>query len=379
MLGGCSLPAAELELSEQHLEEQLQGLTRRLCGACGSRLISLVAVGSIGRAYVARMPVSHVRPDDYDLIAIVDESRIIALELKRRMNRCLERAGSNGDGPISLGVLRRRDLPKLPFTLFNYELRYGCRVLHGEDPSEDMPPYDSERVPLIEATRLLLNRGVLLWGDALRVRESAPSPDDALSIAVRNQKAIMSIGDALLIAGGRFHGSYRRRIEGAHACGLFDHVDSPDLRKKYIRAMSEKLGDEVPKFDPDMLRSETLLIFNLHEQVLRHLERLRLGKRFADWSVYAAWDLKYPQYLRGEWLERAADLLLTFGAPRGNGFYRRHRGRCVEEVLLRAFPYLAYGRPGVEFLREALNWQGETKPDEVTVWRHFRQIWRGGR
>jgi hypothetical protein len=379
MLGGCSLPAAELELSEQHLEEQLQGLTRRLCGACGSRLISLVAVGSIGRAYVARMPVSHVRPDDYDLIAIVDEGRITALELKRRMNRCLERVGSNGGGPISLGVLRRSDLPKLPFTLFNYELRYGCRVLHGEDPSEDMPPYDSERVPLIEATRLLLNRGVLLWGDALRVRESAPSPDDALNIAVRNQKAIMSMGDALLIAGGRFHGSYRRRIEGAHVCGLFDRIDAPDLRRQYIRATSEKLGGGIPKFDPDTLRSETLLAFNLHEQVLRHLEELRLDKELVDWGTYAASDLSYPKYLRGEWFERAIQLLLTFGPPRGNGFYHRHRGHCVEEVLLMAFPYLAYQRAGVAFLRGALNWHGERKPDAVTVWRHFRRIWRGGR
>jgi hypothetical protein len=241
-----------------------------------------------------------------------------------------------------------------------------------------MVPYESERMPFIEATRLLLNRGVLLWGDALRAREAPPSHNDALSIAVRNQKAIMGIGDAILIAGGHFHESYSRRIENARACELFDRIDSPDLRKQYIRATNEKLGGEPPRFDRDMLRSETLSIFDLHEQVLRRLEGLRLAREIVDWGAYATSDLNYPKYLEGEWFERTIQLL-AFGPPRGNGFYRRHRGRCVEEVLLMAFPYLAYQRAGLEFLRGALNWYGQSQPEESAVWRRFRRIWRGGR
>jgi hypothetical protein len=376
----CSSPvASHLEQPKDPIESELRALTRRIREVCGSRLYSLVAVGSVGRAYAEQLSASQVKPADYDLLAIVDASKITAFELHRKLERCLVGPGREVRVPVSLGVLRRSELSELPFTLFNYELRYGCRVLEGRDLSQDMAPYNPERMPLIEATRLLLNRGVVLWGDALCAQEGNPCHDDAEALAGRNRKALMAIGDALLIADRRFHWSYHSRVERAETSDRFDRVECPDLRQRYIKAISAKAGAALPKLDKGMLRAEVLKLFQLHQQVLRLVEELRLNRKVTDWSVYGVSDLGYPKYLQKDRLTRITQLILAFGPPRGTGFYRRHWRHSVEEVLIRAFPNVAYRTGGARFLRRALNWNVRSDADALAVWRHFCRLWRGGR
>jgi hypothetical protein len=371
--------ASDLELSGVRLEEELGLLTHEVLEVCGGRLSSLMAVGSIGRAHVAGLQPSQLRPDDYDLIAVLNGGTIRTVELQRRIDRRLTTLGDRVGAPISLGVLRVRDLPHLPFTLFNYEMRYAGRVLWGEDPSNDLPDYEAGGMPIIEATRLLLNRGVLLWGDVLRVRQSVPRGIEAEAVLLRNRKAIMGIGDALLIAAGSFHWSYPRRLEEAARCKLFNGFQSLDLRERYIRVTNAKLKGESPRLDEEELALETLEIFALHDQVMRYIEELRLGREIGDWRVYASSDLKYPAHLRASRSKRLARLLLRFGPPRGNRFYRRHWGQAVEEVLMMAFPRLAYGLPTRDVLRGALNWRPDAEADSLTVWRRFRRLWREAR
>jgi hypothetical protein len=370
--------AVGLEVYDSRIEEGLRLVTREVRRVWGGRLFSLVAVGSVGRAYAAGLQASRLRPDDYDVVAIVDTDLITARRLERKTTRAL--AGVSGflGRPVSLGVFRKTELPQLPFTLFNYELRYGSHVLDGRDPSEALPPYQVERMPLIEATRLLLNRGVMLWGDALSVRNSVLLPHDTLKIAARNRKAIMAFGDALLIAQGGFHWSYSRRVERAHTCGLFDRVGVPHLRQRYTEATIRKLEGEPPKVNAETLPSETQLLFSVHEQLFRYLEELRLERELGEWDLYAVSNLGYPENLREASLKRLVHLLQTFGPPRGNEFYRWHWTRSVEEVLLMAFPHIAYQSPDVSFLRRALNWHGRSDPAPVAVWNFFRRLWRGG-
>jgi hypothetical protein len=299
--------------------------------------------------------------------------------VQRRIDRRLGELTDRVSAPVSLGVLRVRDLPKLPLTLFNYELRYGRRVLWGGDPSETLPAYDPAQMPLIEATRLLLNRGVLLWGDALRVRQSPPHGAEAAAIIRRNRKAVVGIGDALLIAAGCFHWSYCNRMERASRCQLFDRFESFDFRHLYLELVRAKLGQDSSKLDGGELPIGTPEILALHEQVLRQVEESRLERSISDWARYAASDLSYPRWLRRGGAKRLARLMLRFGPPSGNGFFRRHWRQETEEILLLAFPYLAYRQPDSAFVRGAVNWRSGGEPDPLAVWRQFRQLWREAR
>jgi hypothetical protein len=372
--------AANAEAVESQVESDLHLLVDGLRGAAQGRLFSVIAVGSVGRAHAGGLSTSQVNPQDYDLIAIVEAEETGRIALQRRMQQRLSRLTDDLHRPTSLGVLQRRRLATLTFTLFNYELRHGARILYGQDPSPELPLFHAEQIPLIEATRLLLNRGVLLWGDALRSSIRPPDPAHSAFLHAGRRKAVMGIGDAILIAAGGFHWSYAVRIERARQCEVFDRVSGCDLRELYTRATSEKLGCRVhSSYDGEF--PDAVMLLRVHEQVFRLVEEARLQRRLTDWKEYSSLDLLYPRDLRGPFIKRFARLLQAFGPPRMTGFYRRHWNNRVEEVLLHAFPLLAYGGEAADerFVPRALNLTRKSASEPAMVWGEFRRLWREGR
>jgi hypothetical protein len=354
-------------------EGDFRRLAEELPLRIGDPAAGVLAVGSVGRNHQDGFSPAARPGGDYDIILAVDGmSQLQRLRAKRRVQGWLRSVEESLSLPVSVGVLALSEFPRLPFTLFNYEMRCGRRVLAGADPTARMPAYRAERMPLIEATRLLLNRGVTLWGDALW-SASPLTPEEATRIARRNRKALMAIGDALLIAGGKYDWSFRGRLANLSDCAAFDGLDG--LRVRYAEAL-ESAGSPPPdRFSSD----EATGLLALHAGAFRLVEERRLGRLFAEWREYAECALQYPSYLSPSPLKRLFHLVKSFGAPRGYGFYRRHLGEAPEEVLLRAFPGFAYqGGAGLSSER-MLNWRLPGSVEAAAVWRRFSRAWaRGG-
>jgi hypothetical protein len=343
----------------------------------GDRLLSILAVGSVARADAEGRVASRLTVEDYDLIVVLKRANMVERVLVRRVvARLLAREAENLAVPIAAGFMAWPELALLPFTLFNYEMRNAHRVLLGPDPTPEMPDYDPATMPLIEATRLLLNRGVLLWGDHLRLRSGNLVDRQLRAIALRNRKVVLALGDAVLITSGRYHWSYGQRMRSAWGCRLFDDFTDVGLVDRYLAAITAKLSGEVPEMDVSPLRSDSMALLAAHERVFRVVEEARLGRPCETWEQYAGGPLDYPPYLVRPPVTRALQLWEAFGLPRGNGFYRAHLHHPVEEVLLRAFPLLAYtGANGPDFLRRYLNWAPGASGDPASIWRQFSRSW----
>jgi hypothetical protein len=357
--------------------DRVHGELRPLAAAMAAamrRIVGVLVVGSVGRSH-ADGNSEVVQLADYDLIVVSQPlSDVERLWLRRRIERWL-RAAPRTSVPLSFGIVGRNRLPHMPFTLFNYEMRYGHSVLTGENPTGYMPAYQSQQMPLIEATRLLLNRGVVLWGDTLlpagEVNTFEPS-----EVARRNDKAMLAIGDALLISSGLYHWSYRQRLANVSACSSFDRLNT-QVRSGYEAVLNARISGRARQEDVKPVDTAIVLL-GIHAQVFRFVEELRLRRTFPRWNDYLMATLEYPDYLMPSRLKRIARLALAFGLPRGHGFYRNHLGQAPEEVLLRAFPALAYGRGSKALLRTTLNCSRDTS-DRRALWRHFEHAWAATR
>jgi hypothetical protein len=368
-------------------EADLRSDLGRVCTAVrkvfGERLFSIVAAGSLGRLHAEGVITTRQHVEDYDLIIITSSaSDVLRLFHRRLMRQWLGEESRTFAVPVSMGILKLAELQILPFTLFNYELRHVSQVLFGKDPVPEMPAYQSNGMPLIEATRLLLNRGVLLWGDLTRLDDGEPPENELQNIALRRRKVVLGIGDALLISARSFHWAYQRRIEGAPRCAVFDRLGLGDFRSRYVEALVERLiGQVTPALSRQELREDLRQLLSIHEAAFRYVEACRLGYPCTDWAQYSEANLLYPRYLGRSYARRLVHLRKGFGLPRGSGFYRAQLGRTAEEVLLRAFPRLAYESDMTQAtLRRFLNWPAERLPSRLSVSRCFHDVWaRNGR
>lgn len=104
-------------------------------------------------------------------------------------------------------------ISKAPHWMMWYELKNGHKVLWGNKLIRNyFPDYPHDEMQIMEAYRLLLNRGVGL----LLCKQHFETYDDSESqeFILRNiRKAQLAMGDAFLIKKRRFHFSYKKRSE----------------------------------------------------------------------------------------------------------------------------------------------------------------------
>ena len=126
-------------------------------------------------------------------------------------------------------------LVKERHTLMYQELLYSHRLVCGTDLLATVECPDAHELPILEALRLLVNRGMGLLFAAQQLAD-APKDDDGhvtdgkvIDFAVRNlHKAALGAGDALLIAQKRYDYNLERRrqiiLYDAHANGIYKEV-----------------------------------------------------------------------------------------------------------------------------------------------------------
>lgn len=147
--------------------------------------------------------------NDYDFLVVVPDSdhKISLKDLSIKL------ALDIGIDFVDIGFLTYQEIVSLPLTMFYYDLKYGSRVVWGnEDMLLKIPNFDREKISLWEGQKLLFNRFAgILGGFTLDryLRQLAPQETNYLNNQV--MKALLACGDALLLSQKAYHHSYSTR------------------------------------------------------------------------------------------------------------------------------------------------------------------------
>ncbi len=332
---------------EELVSCHLRQISEEVIGAFGSRSITgIVLGGGYGRGEGGvYYKGGHERPyNDYDLFVFTSGRVAIG---GRRLARRLSEVGQKLENSLGIHVdfgmpISVSKIPKLPFTLMMMELQAGHCVIHGPvDILEGMPRFHPENLPLIEGSRLLMNRaaGLLL---ARRRLVSAGSDESTIDFVVRNiQKAFLAAGDAILIRWSLYSPSCverGNRLRGLRV-DMWPHRES--LYEYYSRAVSFKLlpNHTVPSDYSlsEWLQSAVATVGGVH----LWFEEERLGVPGMDWEEYIALPWRARSGSRVECFANAVRNLAA-GVPARVGL--RATTRPVLDILLTLLPRAVYGQ-----------------------------------
>lgn len=197
------------------LDARIDADLARITEAAAPYCIAGILLGGYGRG--EGTPFIH--PDgsqspfnDYDLVVVVET---LDASVRQRFKSLEKQLSSELGLPVDLYPYHRDGLPACEFSLLNYELKYGHKVVWGEAPIlEAMPDYAPDAIPLSEGSRLLLNRGKLLLDIKLRLSSPEPlSDEERIRFLKFISKVWLALGDCTLLAGRTYDLSYSVKRE----------------------------------------------------------------------------------------------------------------------------------------------------------------------
>ncbi len=239
-----------------------------------------------GQEVRGQEPETELPFNDYDLVVVTNTLDPL---LKRALKKLEENLSEQLGLPVDLYPYLDTALPKCEFSLLNYEMRYGHRVIRGDQKVlAAMPAYAHDAIPLSEGTRLLMNRGKLL----LDIKRRLALPE-ALTREERQRflkfmfKADLAFGDCALLLRGAYDLSYvvkRHRLPETDLSGL---ENSRDFICAYQRAIDFKERADFQGLENSnihLLFTETVLRYELF---FLWYERRRLNRKFKTLEKYA--------------------------------------------------------------------------------------------
>lgn len=136
---------------------------------------------------------------------------------ERRFGRALHVLGEiltpQAGVEVEFKLTSLRELARSRISMFSYDLMLGHRWLIGDDRllARCSHHRDGERIPLSEATRLLMNRCTGLLLALQRLEQSNFTAADADFVRRNLAKTQLALGDALLVTRREYHWSVRER------------------------------------------------------------------------------------------------------------------------------------------------------------------------
>lgn len=180
-------------------------------------------------------------------------------------------------------------------TLAVYDKKYGSQLLYGaKNPIDNVPEYQPSDIPLFEGTWLLRNRAVGLLLANLYIKNGVVADGKKEYFGVELNKAVLAMGDALLILLGKYHVSYAERARSLPGSLL----DAPPFMSRlvdmYRLAVSYKLSPDGVAFadaDPLDIWSE---VTRLYCDLFVFYEGRRLNMPFLSVVDYLEWAGRQP-------------------------------------------------------------------------------------
>jgi hypothetical protein len=314
------------------MSAHLDDITADLRAVLGPNLIAVILGGGYGRGEGGVWQVDgQDRPyNDLDLFVVVRSRRAPLLRLLPALaHRHERRMGIEVDigRPLTLADVRAWT----PCLMWR-ELLDGHHVLHG--PPEVLRGQVSAELmadlPVIEATRLLLNRGAgLLW--ALRVaRRLDPTPDPDF-VRRNRHKCEQALGDALLITYGQHRtatdtrvGALARLLSARPELGRVARLDAYRQALRF-KARPGQVGMGQPGL-PSLRQTAAAWI-----RTTLHVEARRTGIDWLTPLAYARWPGEREEQPTSP---RARAMNLARGALIGELSLRHPRERLYRELPL---------------------------------------------
>lgn len=280
----------------QWLTLVLEELSATMHRALGANLVGLALGGGYGRGEGAVVRLAGVeRPyNDIDLTLIVRRPWVpggIVAQLRRRFTQRLGVEVDISRPHTVAAVTRWRPC------LMWFDLLHGHRMLAGPADllARHAPTAVGATVPPIEATRLLLNRGAGLLM-ALRQLIGHDPISDPDFIRRNYYKCALALGDAVLIAHGRYHAGRDRCVQQLRWLAAHDSaVNVLDVETPYRTAVRFKRApDAFPQNTPGTDALWTLV--DAWRRVWLHAESVRTGTPWLQIDHYVRWcGLREPE------------------------------------------------------------------------------------
>jgi hypothetical protein len=316
----------------ERLHRQLQRMTAEVRDAMGDNLLALALGGGYGRGEggVVFRNGEEAPYNDLDLVVVVRRKSGVPWDSLDAIRKKYERQlGIEIDFSRPLTV---PDIRRWPRTMLWSDLLQGHNVLTGPPDilTAHAPRIESSDLPVIEATRLLLNRGAgLLW--AQRVMKGLDPAPDADFVRRNYYKCALALGDALLVACGHYTAMCAGR-DVLLARSLQDHPGllSWDLPKMYQAALAFKFSPDQVTENPG--RHSVEILAQRWGEIYLLVEQRRSGKTWPSLTAYAASkEPREPDQNRpGRWLR-------NFVKSRRLGMWSL---RYPRELLYRELPIL---------------------------------------
>ena len=178
---------------------------------------------------------------------------------------------------------------KMKPTMNNYDLKYGSRVIYGEDYLKRIPDFKPEDIPLWEGIRLLFNRMV----ESL---EHFSMENPSKEMVFWTDKILLACQDALLLSLGEYHYSYRKRNEKFQNLfpKYFGELEDkiPNFLELAIEATERKLNGTMNIDDPIRYWFDAAEIC---DKVFRYVIKKDMGIEFKDYLGFQERYLMHPK------------------------------------------------------------------------------------
>lgn len=279
---------------EKRLEQWCAGFTDGVRGIIPESILEAVVLGGgygRGEGGVLRANNAENAYNDLEFYIFVRgplllRERQYRARLAELAHRWTEKTGIEFESKL----LTFAKLQRSTVTMFYYDLIVGHRWLFGK--AEEFPACEqhraAHRIPLHEATRLLMNRASgLLFSEGL-LRKKEFEADDADFVRRNISKAQLALGDVALSAFGRYHASCRerhRRLEKMEPDSTPPWL--ADVLRQHEIGVAFKLHPYASVEPRETLRFEHSAITKLAGDVFLWLEERRLGVSFASHRDYA--------------------------------------------------------------------------------------------
>lgn len=275
----------------QRLHDSLTRIADQVEADMGANLVSLILGGGYGRGEggVVKKNGMEMPYNDLDFALVVSKKSSIPWDKLNSIRASFARElGIHVDfsRPLTL-----KDIEHWPCWLMWYDLLNGHVVLKGPPDllKKHAPATLRKPLPVIEATRLLLNRGAgILW--SLRVVRNVEAEPDEDFVRRNYYKCALALGDSLLITYQKYTTQYSGRDLLLKELVL-DKAEVASLNM--INLYDEALAF---KFRPDSVSSaaisETELsnLAQLWGKIFLLVETVRTGMKWSTLDEYVNWD-----------------------------------------------------------------------------------------
>lgn len=365
------------------LEQWLAALCRRVRRAvlrlAAPKLEALVLGGGYGRGQggVLKTAQGDAPYNDLEFYVFLLGNDLLNAARYRRGFQRLERILSSVAGlHIELKVDSLSKLRRSPVSIFTYDLVSGHRIVFGsERPFDGCENHlDAARIPAVEATRLLLNRGSgLLLAKELLQKDSL-TEDESDFVGRNIAKAKLALGDALLVANGKYHWDCLER--GRRLRELSQADCRPPLQyllTLHAAGIRFKLHPRKEAKPVEQFRNEHKELTDLALQEWLWLENRRLRASFSTLREYSFSCVdKCPDH---GLLRNLALNVKTFGA---GATFDRNAPRYPRERLFNSLPLLLNDGEGIadpetrRHLQDQLHTRARDWPELVAA---YKQVW----